>query len=103
MAEDLTEKFAYEIVAMLKSGEISVKEVVEASRKRHEEVDRYVNALPLTFYDKALKRANEIDLNKERKNKKSLFGLPIAVKDYNDVEGIATTYGSKLFEKNIPI
>mgnify|MGYP001196114578 FL=1 len=102
MAEDLTEKFAYEIVAMLKSGEISVKEVIEASRKRHEEVDRYVNALPLTFYDKALKRADEIDLKKERKNKKSLFGLPIAVKDYNDVEGIVTTYGSKIFEKNIP-
>ena len=101
MAEDLTEKFAYEIVTMLKSGEISVKEVIEASRERHD-VDRYVNALPLTFYDKALNRADEIDLKKERKNKKSLFGLPIAVKDYNDVEGIATTYGSKIFEKNIP-
>ena len=50
MAEELTEKFAYEIVAMLKSGEISVKEVIEASRERHEEVDRYVNTLPLTFF-----------------------------------------------------
>jgi len=76
MAEDLTEKFAYEIVAMLKSGEISVKEVIEASRKRHEEVDRYVNALPLTFYDKALKRADEIDLKKKEKIKKVYLGYP---------------------------
>lgn len=30
-----------------------------------------------------------------------LHGLPIGIKDMNDVEGLATTYGSFLYEKNI--
>jgi amidase len=32
----------------------------------------------------------------------SLAGLPIAVKDYNDIGGVRTTYGSPIFAKNVP-
>ena len=92
MTEDLTKKFAFELVELLKTGEVSVKEVIEASQKRHEDVDSNVNALPKTFYDEAIQKADKIDIKKEKENKKSLMGLPIAVKDYNDVGGIPTTY-----------
>ena len=102
MTEDLTKKFAFELVELLKTGEVSVKEVIEASQKRHEDVDSNVNALPKTFYDQAIQKADKIDIKKEKENKKSLMGLPIAVKDYNDVGGIPTTYGSKIFANNIP-
>ena len=102
MTEELTEKFAYEMVELLKTGEISVKEAIDASRKRHEDVDSNVNALPMTFYDDAIQKLDRIDIKKEKENKKSLMGLPIAVKDYNDVGGIPTTYGSKIFANNIP-
>ena len=37
-----------------------------------------------------------------RAKQKSLLGLPIAVKDYNDVAGVPTTFGSKIFSNNIP-
>ena len=93
MTEELTEKFAYELVQLLKTGEVSVKEAIEASQNRHEDVDGNVNALPKTFYDEAVQKADKIDIKKEKENKKSLMGLPIAVKDYNDVGGIPTTYG----------
>jgi amidase len=33
-------------------------------------------------------------------NPKSLCGLPIAIKDYNDLGGALTTYGSPIFSKN---
>ena len=33
MTEDLTRKFAFELVELLKTGEVSVKEVIEASQK----------------------------------------------------------------------
>ena len=102
MTEELTEKFAYELVHLLKTGEVSVKEAIEASQNRHEDVDGNVNALPKTFYDEAVQKADKIDIKKEKENKKSLMGLPIAVKDYNDVGGIPTTYGSKIFINNIP-
>ena len=62
MTEDLTKKFAYELVELLKTGEVSVKEVIEASQKRHEDVDSNVNALPKTFYDQAIQKADKIDI-----------------------------------------
>ena len=34
-------------------------------------------------------------------NPKSLCGLPIAVKDYNDVGGVRTTYGSPIFAQSV--
>ena len=43
-----------------------------------------------------------MDLKSEKENPKSLMGLPIAVKDYNDIGGVKTTYGSKIFANNIP-
>jgi len=103
MTEELSEKFAFEVVELLRAGEISLKEVIETSQARNESVDSNVNALPFTFFQDAHKRAEKIDLKKEKENKNSLMGLPIAVKDYNDFEGVPTTYGSKIFENNIPI
>ena len=93
---------AYEVVSLLRAGEISPKEVVEASINRIESIDKACNALPIRCFERALGVAKKISIKEEKKNKKSLMGLPIAVKDYNDVGGVRTTYGSKIFEKNIP-
>ena len=35
-------------------------------------------------------------------DKGALWGLPLAVKDYNDLAGVATTYGSPLLRKILP-
>ena len=102
MGNELIQKYAFEAVDLIRKREVSSSELLKASQERHIEVDEQVNALPYTFYDKALIKAKNINIDSERQNKKSLLGLPIAVKDYNDVAGVPTTFGSKIFSNNIP-
>ena len=102
MGNELIDKYAFEAVDLIRKKEVSSSELLKASQERHIEVDEQVNALPYTFYDKALTKAKNINIDSERQNKKSLLGLPIAVKDYNDVAGVPTTFGSKIFSNNIP-
>ena len=83
MGNELIDKYAFEAVDLIRTKEVSSSELLKASQERHIEVDEQVNALPYTFYDKALTKAKIINIDSERQNKKSLLGLPIAVKDYN--------------------
>ena len=92
---------ATEAVALLKKGEITPLELVDASIDRIKTVDPEVNALPIHCFDKARKEAQDFDLDIHKENPKSLCGLPIAVKDYNDVKGVVTTYGSPIYANNI--
>ena len=103
MGSELIEKYAFEAIDLIKKKEVSSSELLKASQERHLEVDSHVNALPYTFYDKALTKAKSINVDIEAQNNKSLLGLPIAVKDYNDVGGVPTTFGSKIFSNNIPL
>ncbi len=97
--KDLHNLTATEAVVALRSGDLSAKELIDASIKRSEEVDGSVNALPIKCYDRALDQAVALDLRREAENPRSLCGLPIAVKDYNDVGGIVTTYGSPIYSE----
>jgi hypothetical protein len=56
MVEELSEKFAFEVIDLIKSGEISLKEAIECAQIRHETVDGSVNALPHTFFEQAKKK-----------------------------------------------
>ena len=60
-----------------------------------------LNALPEKCFDRARKIAEQIDNNPSQVIR-NLHGLPIAIKDYNDLSGVKTTYGSPLFKDNIP-
>jgi amidase len=91
---------ATECVAMLKSGDVSPTELVHASIERIEAVDGDVNALPDHCFERALESARVIEADPSVAG--VLRGLPIAVKDYNDVGGVRTTYGSPIFAKNVP-
>jgi amidase len=92
---------ATEAVARLRSKELSPLDLVEASIARIETVDTEVNALPIHCFYQARDRAKSLDIDAHIANPKSLCGLPIAVKDYNDLGGAVTTYGSPIFADNI--
>ena len=92
---------ATEVVSLLRRGEIKPMELVEASIKRIQSVDGTVNALPIHCFDRARERAEKLSSAPPSDDGRSLLGLPIAVKDYNDVSGIRTTYGSPIFADNI--
>ena len=96
---------ATQAVALLRSGEIQPLELVEASIARIEDVDGAINALPARCFDRARAQAKALPKALHgahaSPNKRSLLGLPIAVKDYNDVGGVRTTYGSPIFADNV--
>src|SRR3954465_11047808 len=87
---------AVETVALLRSGQVSSRELVEAARLRIEQVDAQLNALPTLCAERALDRAGGVSRDAK------LAGLPIAVKDLNDVAGVRTTYGSPIYADHVP-
>ena len=100
-SDELIKLTATEAVACLRSKEVSPLDLVEASIKRIETFDTEVNALPIHCFDQARDQAKSLDLDRHLPNPKSLCGLPIAVKDYNDLGGAVTTYGSPMFANNV--
>ena len=99
--DDFIKMTATEAVARLRSKEVSPLDLVEASIRRIETIDTEVNALPIHCFDQARDQAKTLDLERHTANPKSLCGLPIAVKDYNDLGGVITTYGSPIFANNV--
>ena len=100
---DLYRKSATECVELLQRGEVSSAELVQASLERIESVNPAINALPCVLSDRAIKQARAIDDQRSAGEPVGvLLGLPIAVKDYNDVGGAPTTYGSPLYGNYVP-
>lgn len=105
-SDDLVNLSACDAVSLLRAGKVSPLELVEAAAARIEQVEPRVNALPHRFLDQAREQAKRFDPRRApdrlRNHPGWLAGLPIAVKDYNDVGGQPTTYGSPLFADNVP-
>ncbi|MFT5113494.1 MAG: amidase [Parasphingorhabdus sp.] len=99
--DELFKLTATEAVAALKQGSLSPVELIEASIARIEAVGDQVNALPIRCFDRAFEQARQLDRSGQAGSARGLAGLPIAVKDYNDVGGVNTTYGSPIFQHNI--
>ena len=96
-ASSLTSLSATEAVRLLKSGDVSPLEMVEASIARIEAVDRDVNALPVRTFEAAREAARSLDVASGGDRPGWLAGLPVAIKEFNDVAGTPTTFGSPIF------
>ena len=90
---------ATDAVAKLRRGEVSPIEMVDAAASRIAAVEPKINALPIRFLDEAREQAKA--LRREHRDSSGwLAGLPVAIKDYNDVAGQLTTNGSPIFAEN---
>ena len=99
---DLCQLSAIEVHNLLRKRDITQTDLIDASIARIESIDSTINALPITCFERARKQAKAIEKSKTcYNNPRSLLGLPIAVKDYNDLGGTLTTYGSPIFAQNI--
>ena len=87
--QDLYRLTATQAVALLRKGEVTPLELVEASIARIGAVDGVVNALPIHCFERARDQAKKLRPTRTD-DPRYLHGLPIAVKDYNDVGGVLT-------------
>jgi amidase len=77
---------------LVRSGEVSARELVELSLRRIERFDPQLNAFGALYAEQALKQADE-------PRPGPLSGVPIAVKDEMDIAGEVTSHGTQAFDE----
>ena len=90
---DLLFRPASELAELVRSGEITARELVSASLERIEALDGQVNAFTHVDPDGALAAADAIQAGDER----PFAGVPIAIKDNQPVAGMPLTFCADLF------
>jgi amidase len=91
---DLMFRSALELAALVRSGELSARELVQVSLDRIEELNPRLNAFVQIDAERALAAAAEIGPGDER----PFAGVPIAIKNNRPVSGLRLTYGCSLME-----
>lgn len=91
---ELCARPAREVIALLRSGAVSTRDLIDASLQRMDQVEPQVNAVVTRCEDRA--RAVTPD------TAAPLAGLPIGIKDLNEVAGVRTTFGTLGHAQHIP-
>ena len=101
--EDVCFMPAWEMAEKIKTQELSSQEITEILIERIEKINPIINAYCTPTFDMAREMAKRAD-DRVRKNEKipPLNGVPTSIKDLMPMKGVRTTYGSRIFENNIP-
>jgi amidase len=98
---DLCRRQAHEVIAMLRTGEISVRDCLDAAFARIEAVEPAINAMPTLCRERAYAAADGL-ARRDPDITRKLAGLPITIKDLTMVAGVRTTFGTKGFADFVP-
>jgi len=79
---------------MVRDGEVSSRELVQACLERIGTLDPRLNAWRIVLADRALAEADQADARRGAGDTRPLLGVPIAVKDDIDVGATTTAWGS---------
>ena len=79
---------------LIRSGEVSSRELVILYLERIERFDPQLNAFRTVMSERALVDAQQADGRRGAGDERPLLGVPIAVKDVEDVTGEVTTWGT---------
>lgn len=94
---------ATELAALIRTKQLSSREVVQAHLDRIDAVNPKVNAIVTLTAEQALKSADAADRAVAGGAALGpLHGVPFTVKDALDTAGVLTQRGSKLFAQNVP-
>ncbi|MDQ0471733.1 amidase [Labrys wisconsinensis] len=101
MSDGLVEASATEVHRLLLAREITPGDCLDALAARIAVAEPAVNALPTLCFERAREHAARLDaLAPEARG--LLAGLPVAIKDLTEVEGVRTTFGSRVHEHHVP-
>ena len=99
----LTRKSAGELVALVKSREITPVEILDAHLTAIDRINPKLNAIVTLVADQARQLAIEAGNAIMRGDTIGLLhGLPVGIKDVTPTAGIRTTFGSPLFKDYVP-
>src|ERR671914_1632485 len=79
---------------LVRAGEVSSRELVELYLERIDRLDPELNAFRTVMAERALVDAQQADGRRGAGDERPLLGVPIAVKDVEDVTGEVTTWGT---------
>jgi amidase len=91
---DLAFAGLFEQAELIRSGEVSSRELVELYLERIERLDPQLNAYRIVMAERALADADQADARRRSDADRPLLGVPIALKDNVDVAGELTTHGT---------
>lgn len=95
--QELWKLTATQAVALLRRREVSPLELLDAAQARIAATNPQINALVTLCFERARERAQRImQADSAAAPPQFLHGLPIAVKDNTDVEGVRCTFGSRV-------
>ncbi|MFW2389487.1 MAG: amidase family protein, partial [Polyangiales bacterium] len=101
--DELSYRSAAQCLAMLRDGEVSSLELVDASIARIESQNDQLNAVVAKDYERARQCARAADA--ARSNGKALgplHGLPMTIKDSLETAGLVTTSGDPKLRDHVP-
>ncbi len=102
-AVDLVNLSAVEQARLIRTGEASPREVLEAHLTRIAAVNPRLNAIVTLAEDEARATAKAAGESlKHGEQTGPLHGLPLVIKDVTDTAGLRTTYGCPLFKDHVP-
>ena len=93
-ATDLCFAGAAEQARLVAAGEVSARELVEATLQRIERLNPTINAFRVVFAARALIESHQADARRGAGGSRPLLGVPVAIKDSIDVAGEVTAHGS---------
>lgn len=101
---ELANTSAVDLVTLMKNGEASVVEVLEAHLSRIEQTNAQVNAIVALDTDRAKEAARKLDesFTRNREDLPALYGLPIAHKDTLPAAGWVSTSGTTVRANHVP-
>ena len=83
------------LAELVRTRQVSPREVVEATIRRIEALDSKINAMVTRTFERGLKAAEKVD------PKAPLAGVPFLLKDNIDVAGVKSTHGSAFYKNHI--
>ena len=98
---ELWKRTAGELAALIRAGEVSSREVVQAHLDRIEEVNPIVNAVTVPLVDSALTAADAAD-SASADDRGPLHGVPFSIKENIDCVGSPTTNGVPALADYLP-
>ncbi|MCY3884360.1 MAG: amidase family protein, partial [Gammaproteobacteria bacterium] len=91
---------ATEMLGLLRKGDISCSELLEAHIAQIDRFNPQINAIVTMTFEDAREKAKQLDMKPHRQA--PLFGLPIAHKDLLPTKGVRTTFGFPLYRDFVP-